>query len=105
MLGAQSVTEKLQFDTLLPSWPPVYGSLATAAGGNAMAAKRVLLVEDEPEIGDMLSFALQSVGYAVDVAGTATQARAQLDGLPYTLVIADWRLPDGDAVETANRAA
>ena len=70
-----------------------------------MAAKRILLVEDEPAIGEMLSFALHGEGYRVDLAGTATQARAQLDGLPYTLDIADWRLPDGDGIEIANMAA
>ena len=64
-----------------------------------MPNKRILLVEDEPEIGDMLALFLRGVGYAVDVARTLAQGRAWLDGLAaYSLVIADLRLPDGDGL-------
>jgi CheY-like chemotaxis protein len=71
-----------------------------------MPGKRILLVEDEPEIGDMLALFLRGVGYAVDVARTLAQGRAWLDGLAaYSLVIADLRLPDGDGLEVVDRAA
>jgi DNA-binding response OmpR family regulator len=61
-----------------------------------MAEKRILLVEDEPEISDFLTTALRGSGYAVDAARTAAEAWACLDAHRYALVIADWRLPDGD---------
>jgi DNA-binding response OmpR family regulator len=71
-----------------------------------MPNKRILLVEDEPEIGDLLALFLRGVGYAVDVARTLAQGRAWLDGLAaYSLVIADLRLPDGDGLEVVDRAA
>src|SRR5260370_12983202 len=70
-----------------------------------MAGKRILLVDDEPEIGDMLALFLRGEGYAVDVARTLAQGRKRLNGLAYSLVITDLRLPDGDGVEIANRAA
>ena len=40
-----------------------------------MAAKRILLVEDEEEIADILALVLRSEGYVVDTAGTLAQAR------------------------------
>src|SRR5882762_1670321 len=73
--------------------------------GAAMPGQRILLVEDEPEIGDMLALFLRGEGYAVDVARTLAQGRARLDALPYSLVIADLRLPDGSGLEVVDRAA
>jgi len=70
-----------------------------------MPGKRILLVEDEPEIGDMLALFLRGEGYAVDVARTLAQGRARLDAFPYSLVIADLRLPDGSGLEVVDRAA
>jgi DNA-binding response OmpR family regulator len=70
-----------------------------------MVEKRILLVEDEPEISAFLTIALRGEGYVVDVAGTASEAWAYLDAQRYALVIADWRLPDGDGSLIADSAA
>ena len=70
-----------------------------------MAAKRILLIEDEPDVADLLALGLRSGGYIVDVVETAALARARLDGMRYALVIVDWRLPDGDGIEIADVAA
>jgi DNA-binding response OmpR family regulator len=70
-----------------------------------MAAKRILLVEDETGISDFLTIALRGEGYEVDVAATAAEAWTWLDAHPYELVIADWRLPDGDGMLIADAAA
>jgi DNA-binding response OmpR family regulator len=69
-----------------------------------MGAKRILLVEDEPEISEFLTTALRGSGYAVDAAGTAAEAWAYLDAQRYALVITDWRLPDGDGMVIADAA-
>jgi len=53
----------------------------------------------------MLALFLRGEGYAVDVARTLAQGRARLDALPYSLVIADLRLPDGSGLEVVDRAA
>jgi len=66
-----------------------------------MAAKRILLVEDETGISDFLTIALRGEGYEVDVAATVAEAWAHLDAHRYALVIADWRLPDGDGAQVA----
>jgi DNA-binding response OmpR family regulator len=70
-----------------------------------MPDKRILLVEDEPEIRQLLTHALRAEGYVVDVAATAAEAWAQLNAHTYASVIADWRLPDGDGVSIADWAA
>jgi DNA-binding response OmpR family regulator len=61
-----------------------------------MPDKRILLVEDELEIRQLLTHVLHAAGYIVDAAATVEAAWAQLDAHAYGLVIADWRLPDGD---------
>lgn len=70
-----------------------------------MAEKRILLVEDESLIGDLLEHVLLSEGYAVDVAPTVAVAWQHLRQHAYALVIADWQLPDGDGLTIADAAA
>jgi DNA-binding response OmpR family regulator len=70
-----------------------------------MPTKRILLVEDDPDIHELLAHVLYDAGYLVDVAPTAAKAWQCLDAESYTLVIADWRLPDGDGTVIAEAAA
>ena len=70
-----------------------------------MPAKRIPLVEDEPDIHELLAHVLIGEGYVVDVAPTVTQAWQCLDANSYALVIADWRLPDGAGTVIADAAA
>ena len=70
-----------------------------------MPEKRILLVEDEPTTYDLLANVLLSEGYGVDVATTVAEAMHCLEARSYTLVLADWRLPDGDGFMIADKAA
>ena len=65
--------------------------------------KRILLIDDD-EVRELLALALSSEGYAVDTAASAAQALLNLTTSRYDLVIADWRLPDGDGIAVANFA-
>jgi DNA-binding response OmpR family regulator len=67
--------------------------------------KRILLVEDEPDIGRVLVDVLITEGYAVDLAGTVAEAWQCLDRHSYALVITDWKMPDGDGTVVADAAA
>ncbi len=69
-----------------------------------MAEKRILLVEDERDIQEILSHTLRRKGYTVDVAATVTEAQQRLEVTSYALVITDWRLPDGDGMMIADWA-
>ena len=68
-----------------------------------MAANRILLVEDETDIREMLSFAFERAGLAVQTAETAEQALDLLDGPLPSLVIIDWMLPGMSGIELARR--
>lgn len=70
-----------------------------------MVGKRILLVEDEEEIAEILALVLRGEGYVVDTAATLAQAQQRLKSLRYALVNTDLRLPDGDGLEIVDRAA
>jgi DNA-binding response OmpR family regulator len=55
----------------------------------------VLLVEDDPSLGDILSKNLEARGYRVDRAATLAQALAALAGAAPGVMLLDVNLPDG----------
>jgi two-component system phosphate regulon response regulator OmpR len=66
-------------------------------------AERVLVVDDEPNISELLGTALRFVGYDVRVAGTAGQALAVAESFRPDLVVLDVMLPDLDGFEVLKR--
>lgn len=64
-----------------------------------MTQKKILVVEDENAIREMLSFNLSRAGYHVRPAADGREARAAIaDGHP-DLVLMDWMLPDISGLE------
>ncbi len=62
---------------------------------------RILIVEDEPAICEMVTYALSDQGYECQVAHDTRQARTQVaDGNP-DLIVLDWMLPGQSGVEFA----
>ena len=61
-----------------------------------MTARRILLLEDEPQLVVLLEKHLKRLGFEVDAHSTASSALAALDnpGAPYDLLVADLGLPD-----------
>ena len=57
--------------------------------------RRVLIVEDEPDVARLLSFNLQQAGFAVQVAATVTAALAKVRERRPEVVVLDLMLPDG----------
>ena len=69
----------------------------------AMSAK-LLVVEDERDIRDMLIFALEEAGFQVAEASTAERALSLLaEGYKPDLLLVDWMLPGASGVELARR--
>jgi DNA-binding response OmpR family regulator len=66
---------------------------------------RILLVEDDVEVGRLLEHVLATERYDVDRAKTVADACSQLDARDYDLVVADARLPDGTGMKVADCAA
>jgi len=60
---------------------------------------QILLIEDDPAHAELIQRAFEDRGNGarLTVAHTLTDARTHLKGFHPTLIIADWRLPDGDS--------
>ena len=64
---------------------------------------KILVVEDEPAIRELIAVNLRHAGYLPVLASNAAEARRLIDeGLP-DLVLLDWMLPDTPGVELARR--
>ena len=69
------------------------------------AAAHVLVVDDEPDILELLELTLVRMGLHVDRATNVREALQQLDSKPYNLCLTDMRLPDGDGLEVVRHIA
>lgn len=66
--------------------------------------KDVLVVDDDAGVRDVLAGILSDAGYVVDAAETLAEAKQLISESRYGVVLADWRLPDGDGSHVANLA-
>jgi two-component system, NtrC family, response regulator PilR len=80
-------------------------------GGTASEAQpppggrpRVLVVDDEPSMRQMLRIVLQRDGYEVVVAHNGTEAIERLQGEPFDLLLSDIRMPDLSGVDVLRSA-
>ncbi|MEA2170316.1 MAG: two-component system, OmpR family, response regulator [Solirubrobacteraceae bacterium] len=64
---------------------------------------KVLVVDDEPNIVDVISMALRYEGFEVASAGTGEEALAQVDAFKPNLMILDVMLPDMEGFDVAQR--
>ena len=64
-----------------------------------MAAKKILIVEDEPAIREMIAFHLSRAGYDTVEASSCREAREQLADNRPDLALVDWMLPDSSGLE------
>jgi DNA-binding response OmpR family regulator len=65
---------------------------------------RLLIIEDEARIAELVQSALSRAGFAVDTVGTAADATATLEIGSYDIAILDLGLPDGDGIEVLAHA-
>src|SRR5262245_30765991 len=64
---------------------------------------RVLIVEDEPDVADLLPRALREAAWAPDIATTGGGALQSLSANEYDLAVLDLGLPDMDGFEVCRR--
>eukprot|EP00825_Cyclidium_porcatum_P037252 TRINITY_DN4076_c0_g1_i3.p2 TRINITY_DN4076_c0_g1~~TRINITY_DN4076_c0_g1_i3.p2 ORF type:complete len:222 (-),score=53.41 TRINITY_DN4076_c0_g1_i3:187-852(-) len=69
-----------------------------------MAAMRILLVEDDPELGDGLTIGLRQAGFAVDWLRDGNSADQALQSESFDFVVLDLGLPRLSGMEVLNRA-
>lgn len=77
--------------------------LPSRADLNGERRGRVLVVDDEAPITELLSTALRYMGYEVSTAGTGAGALEQASKTPPDLVVLDVMLPDIDGFEVCRR--
>jgi DNA-binding response OmpR family regulator len=66
--------------------------------GRPGVAMRLLLVEDNQRLRELLADSLNRAGYGVDVVGTVAEFFGGVALVPYDLGIVDLGLPDGDGL-------
>ena len=72
-------------------------------GGPSGAGKRILIVDDEPQIGEVLSAYLKQESFETVVCQTAAAALAELDRQRPDMMILDITLPDGSGLDILRR--
>lgn len=60
---------------------------------------RVLVVDDEPDIRELIDLTLSRMGLAAECVGTVFAAQEALASQSFQLCLTDMRLPDGDGLE------
>ena len=68
-----------------------------------MASKSILVVEDEPDIRELLRFTLHRAQFNVLAAADSEEAIQLLEGAPPSAAIIDWMLPGMSGIELAKR--
>jgi two-component system OmpR family response regulator len=64
---------------------------------------RILVVDDEPNIVDVVSMALRFQGFTVETAGTGAEALAAVTAFKPHLIVLDVMLPDMEGFDVAQR--
>ncbi|GGC08139.1 sigma-54-dependent Fis family transcriptional regulator [Oxalicibacterium flavum] len=66
---------------------------------HSMSSPRILIVDDEADLRELLEMTLIRMGLDVDSAESLAVARRHLQDTHYALVLTDMRLPDGSGIE------
>jgi excisionase family DNA binding protein len=110
-VGRQWRFRKRDIDAWLDSQRPRGGRGAASAGGGAAPAPRtiagrprVLVVDDEASIRDLLSKTLALADYDVDTAPDGRSALERLRLYPYDLLIVDLKMPGIDGLAVVREA-
>jgi len=70
---------------------------------DSSAVHRVLVVDDEPNIAEVVTMALRFQGFTVETAGTGREALAAVASFRPHLIVLDVMLPDMEGFEVAGR--
>ncbi|MBI1946259.1 MAG: response regulator transcription factor [Deltaproteobacteria bacterium] len=73
-------------------------------GEGTTAGARILVVEDEPLVRDLVALNLRHAGYEVSTAATWPEGLAAITRSPFELALVDVMLPGGDGMELVAKA-
>jgi CheY-like chemotaxis protein len=98
-LTAESQPGRTVFVFEVPRWvpgAPVPIAAPEVLGRAEGAGRAALVVDDEPEIVDLVVTILRGDGWKVDVAEGGRAGLERVRGARYELIVSDFRMPDGD---------
>ena len=75
----------------------------TESGYNAVVTDRILLIEDDPSLAEMVKSYLGEAGFRVSIAGRGEAGIAMSAREPFDSIILDLMLPDMDGLEVCRR--
>ncbi len=73
---------------------------AAESGGRR---SRILIIDDEPNVQDVLAKSLASRGYSIQTAGDGEQGLAQLAKSPFDIILCDFRMPNFSGMDFYRR--
>jgi two-component system NtrC family sensor kinase len=76
--------------------PPTTRESPRAEPGTPLPGMKILIVDDEPEVAELLSDLLSRDGHQVDTADNGEVALRKLEGRVYDLILSDVRMPQLD---------
>ena len=79
--------------------------MSSPGQGALRSFPRVLVVDDEPDLRELLEITLVRMGLDVDSAATVGAARESLAKTAYALCLTDMRLPDGSGMQLVETIA
>ncbi len=68
-----------------------------------MKPSRVLIVEDEPAISELIAINLRHHGFEPIIAGDGEQAQRELDAVLPDVILLDWMLPTSSGISLARK--
>ena len=74
-----------------------------SAAPTTLPMSTILVVDDEPDIREVIRFALEGADFRVVEAGHADDARRRLSTESPDLVLLDWMLPGRSGLELAEQ--
>lgn len=83
--------------------PPGAGALPGGSAADVADKPRALVVDDAPDVTEMLSFVLRYAGYDVVSASSASEALAAARDLSFEVIVSDIGMPEMNGYELAER--
>src|SRR5690606_21293488 len=87
-----------------PAWTDNANPLPCRPRASMSSAKRVLIVEDDIHIANLLRMHLRDEGYDVTHAATGDEGLRLLEANPWSALVLDLMLPGVDGLEICKRA-
>jgi len=103
-LGPTAPTRTIMNATVFPMRADAKQSASKSkAGAGQLPAQRILVVDDEDDLLELVRYNLTKEGFEVECTGTGEEALRSARRQPPDLIVLDWMLPNVDGLEVCRR--